>query len=672
MSYRLIAVISALATCLVVVNSAADTVSTPRRVFGLGDATVVSAPPDLRYIATGGQGGAYLWDVQSGTLSHRLNLDWWATALACSPVSNIVAVASKQRLFLFDTETGKQTAELGGHLGDINQLKFSADGQQLISASSDNTARAWSMQTGLELHQVRTPGSPILDAAISADGRTLATVDTFLTNCVKIWDIETETLLRSIPKTNWAGQWCRFAPDGNLFVVGTDQTVILWNSDTAEPIRAFDGVTGPISMISDLWMPNESAVGAIASDGKIYLWNFNTAELQLVVPGTNIVAAVGVPNDFTVVNSAMDWNVRIRQLPGGDTVRTFQGHTTSVHSGVAFSPDGRYVLSGGTEAATRLWNRQTGEQVREFLGSSSGTMTIAFSPDGSNILTTIGLPNPAALLWNTDTGELLREFKWSGSWAMGAVFSPDGTKIATHEQVGNVRIFDVASGALLQTLASGAFYGKMAFAPSGPLLAVTSAQSDVALYNYETRQRLHTFSLDAGPVSAVEFSPDGGTLLIAWSEGGVHLFNAATFELRREFPAKPAFLEAARYSPDGRSILTGEGWPLFTATLWEVEGATELRTFTGHKWVVSALGFSASGASVLTGADLVREWSIGDVVAGLRMTRESGGTQVWWSVGELQRASDLISSWQTITNATSPWTVPTGEQKNFFRVRVEE
>ena len=154
-----------------------------------------------------------------------------------------------------------------------------------------------------------------MDAAISADGRTLATIDTFLTNCVKIWDVETQTQLRALPKTNWTGQWCRFAPDGNLLVAGSDRTVVLWNVETAEPMRAFNGVTGAVSMISDLWMPNDTTVGAIASDGATYLWNFTTAGLTLVVPGTNVIAAIGVPNDFLVVNSATDWKIRIRQCP---------------------------------------------------------------------------------------------------------------------------------------------------------------------------------------------------------------------------------------------------------------------------------------------------------------------------------------------------------------------
>ena len=299
-------------------------------------------------------------------------------------------------------------------------------------------------------------------------------------------------------------------------------------------------------------------------------------------------------------------------------------------------------------------------------------MTAAFSPDGSQVLTTIGLPNPAARLWNTETGELVREFKWTGSWAMGAVFSPDGTMIAAHEQVGTIRVFEVATGTLLRALSSGSFYGEMAFSPNAPVLAVATAQFGVNLYNYETGQRLHTFSLDAGHVSAVEFSPSGETLLIAWSEGGIRLFDATTFELRREFPAKPAFLEAAKYSPNGKYILTGEGWPLFTAPLWDVESATELRTLAGHKWVVSALNFSQSGASVLTGAELVREWSIADLMTGLRIEKVDAAMRVSWSLGELQHSPELNGSWQTITNAASPWTITTGEPLGFFRVHVAE
>ena len=163
-----------------------DVVTTPKRLFGLGDATVVAASPDLHYIATAGQGGAFLWNAIDGTLLHRLDVEWWATALAFSPTTNLLAVATRQRVLLFETDTGKQVREFLGHDGEIYRLQFSADGDRLISAGADNTARVWLISTGLTDRQVRTPGSPIGDVSISRDGQKLATVDTFLTNCVKI------------------------------------------------------------------------------------------------------------------------------------------------------------------------------------------------------------------------------------------------------------------------------------------------------------------------------------------------------------------------------------------------------------------------------------------------------------------------------------------------------
>jgi len=202
-------------------------------------------------------------------------------------------------------------------------------------------------------------------------------------------------------------------------------------------------------------------------------------------------------------------------------------------------------------------------------------------------------------------------------------------------------------------------------------LAVTSGQFGVALFNYETGARLHTFLLDAGSVSAVDFSPDGETLLVAWNEGGIRFFDPVSFELKREFPAAPAFLEAVKYSPDGKFILTGEGWPLFTATLWDVERAEAVRTFAGHKWVVSALGFSANGASIVTGAELVREWSIADLAAELEIERVNEQRRVAWALGELQQASEPQGPWQTVTNAVSPFTIGNGAA-GFFRVKVEE
>lgn len=645
----------------------ADIVTNPTRLFGLGEVRLIAVSPDLKFLATAGQGGGFLWDVPTATLRKRLEGDWSVTALAFSPHSNLLATASRRTIVAWDPESGVRVQEFVGHQGDLTRLRFSPDGQWLISASADNTVRVWSVETGAELRSIRVRGSPMVDVAISPDGQRLATVDTFFTNGVKIWDIATETLLRALPKTNWTAQRCVFTPDGHLLTTGADRSVQLWNAETAEEIRSFPGVTGATAVVLDLWTPNESTLGAACSDGSVYLWNLESAALIHVIPGEPVLDAIGIPDDFLSIAATLDYNVRIRQLPDGDTRQTFKGHTTSVHSGVAFSPDGQYVLSGGTESATRLWNRASGQPVREFIGSPDGTMAAAFSPDGSRILTTIGLPNPGARLWRTETGEIERDFPWTGSWPMSAVFSPDGTKIAARPQGGSIHVFDVATGALTKTLANGAFGGPLAFSPTAPLLAVASADFGVDLYHYESGQRLHTFSAHAGPATVVAFSPVGEVLMIGWLDGLIHLYHPSTTELLREFPVPAAFLETAAFSPDGQYILTGDGWPRFTATLWDAQTARPLRTFAGHQWSVSAVAFSRDGASILTGAEIVREWSIADIQASLRIEKLPEQIRLSWSLGELQQAVDLEGPWLTVTNAVSPFSLPSMNSTGFFR-----
>jgi WD40 repeat protein len=70
----------------------------------------------------------------------------------------------------------------------------------------------------------------------------------------------------------------------------------------------------------------------------------------------------------------------------GKEVRRFAGHTVAAF-GAAFSPDGKYVLTGGRDGTARLWDVETGEEVRRFTGHTAEVRDVAFSPDGKYMLT---------------------------------------------------------------------------------------------------------------------------------------------------------------------------------------------------------------------------------------------------------------------------------------------
>src|SRR5688500_13601547 len=84
------------------------------------------------------------------------------------------------------------------------------------------------------------------------------------------------------------------------------------------------------------------------------------------------------------------------------------GHSDSVTS-VAFSLDGRFVLTGGYDRTAHLWITATGQEIRQFRGHSKSITSVAFSPDGHFILT--GSEDETARLWDAASGQEIRQFR---------------------------------------------------------------------------------------------------------------------------------------------------------------------------------------------------------------------------------------------------------------------
>lgn len=644
----------------------------PSRRFGLGEARAVALSPDLQWLATGGPSGVYLWDVTNPSQVERLEVPWTTTTLTFSPDSRVLYAASQGSIYSWDTTTRKPGTSFHGHRGEVGRLLLSTDGQTLFSASADNSARLWSTQTGESLRQVRTPGSSIMDLALAPDGRTFATVDSFLTNSVKFWDTATGAALGALPTTNWPAQRCVFTPQGGLVTISADRQLTLWDTTFSKKVHTYPGILGTTTQLIDVWFPNDSVLASQSSDGRVYLWNLASAELLRVVEGEPVLAALGVPGEHLSIAVDLDSQVRLRQLPGGDTLRTFAGHTTSTHTGVAYSPDGRFILSGGVERVVRLWDRATGAAVRQFPSSPAGTATVGFSPDGSQIFATTGFPQTAARLWDITSGALVREFTWSGGWPTAAAMSPDGQRLAVGAQENRARVFDVASGSLLRTFPTKSWVVRCAFSPRDSWLACATVDGNVTIFDSQTGQVLQEVGAEAGAVTALAFSASGDLLLVTWQDGVIRLYSTAPFALHREFFGSAAFLDSAALSPDGTRVLTGESFPLFTATLWDVATGEPQQTFAEHRWSLGAVAFSPDGTRIITGADLVREWSLDTLASTLGIARAGAGLRLTWTSGTLESAPSPRGPWQALPAARSPWdiTPAPSEPAGVFRLRL--
>ncbi|KAM3066213.1 hypothetical protein ACMFMG_012117 [Clarireedia jacksonii] len=158
-------------------------------------------------------------------------------------------------------------------------------------------------------------------------------------------------------------------------------------------------------------------------------WN---AMLQTLEGHTSWVSSVAFsPNGKQIVSGSRDKTVRLWDTATGQQVLlALDTYTDSVRS-VAFSPDGKQIVSGSRDKTVRLWDTATGQQVLlVFEGHTDAVSSVAFSPDGKQIVS--GSHDNTVRLWDTATGQqVLPALEGHTDWVSSVAFSPDGKQVVS-------------------------------------------------------------------------------------------------------------------------------------------------------------------------------------------------------------------------------------------------
>ena len=236
--------------------------------------------------------------------------------------------------------------------------------------------------------------------------------------------------------------------------------------------------------------------------------------------------------------------------------------------------------------------------------------SVTFSPDGNTIAS--GSRDGAVRLWDVATATLkntLRRHPIAIHPAYSVVFSPDGSMIANGSGDYTVHLWDVATGTLRNTLIghTSNIY-RVAFSPDGTTLASGSNWQDpnVRLWDANTGTLKNTLKHTNG-INSVVFSPDGSTLASAESFE-VRLWDAHTGTLKNTLKHTSNALSVA-FSPDGITIASGNGEEV---RLWDAHTGTLKNTLTGHTDTVRSVAFSPDGSTLASGSGdgTVRLWQL--------------------------------------------------------------
>jgi WD40 repeat protein len=113
-----------------------------------------------------------------------------------------------------------------------------------------------------------------------------------------------------------------------------------------------------------------------------------------------------------------------------------------VVSSVAFSADGKRILTGSEDGTARVWDAEKGHELRALKGHTHHVSSVAFSPDGKRILT--GSRDTTAKVWDAETGQELLTLKGHTNAVTGVAFSPDGKRLFAWDQTGKLLVWSLA------------------------------------------------------------------------------------------------------------------------------------------------------------------------------------------------------------------------------------
>jgi len=318
------------------------------------------------------------------------------------------------------------------HGGPVSCVAFARVGNRVAAGSGRQDAglRVWDAGTGAELYHLRPTGG-VSAVAFSPDGKLLAAGGadgagrfTDAATAVRLLDAATGEELRVLRGHRQRVTALVFTPDGKAVISGShDGTVRLWDVAGGNELAQFD--TEEYSVLTL----------ALSPDGR------------KVALGGQLVGRPGHAPLFF-------WDVAAhkaipRKPPRhGDVV---SDHGTAL-TALAYSPDGKYLVSAGMDGAVVLWDAGTGEQIRSYqrsVGFVWSVRALAFSPDGGTLA--VGCIDGTIHSWEVGTGKPLRRYferdaRGIAEEVRTLAFSPDGTVLASGGADDRVRLRQVSSG----------------------------------------------------------------------------------------------------------------------------------------------------------------------------------------------------------------------------------
>ncbi len=523
------------------------------------------------------------------------------------------------------------------HRDSVQQLRFSPDGQTLVSASNDLTLKLWATDSGKLRQTLRGQGGPVRSADFSpTDPNLLMSAGS---GGLFSWDLAHSREIVTFQENQAAGENQFTAHNDEILSASFDRSgtrIVTASRDHTARVLEIDPKRMEIRQVAEFQDKETPKSGGISAGLLNEGGQFVSLSMRATADKSRLF--VGGADGFIRI-----WNVR-----RATEIGSFSG--TGLNSNFAISPDGRLILSGSSEADAKalLWHANEQGQPeatpRLKLNGHQETVTaFAISADGKYLFT--GDRQGIGILWNAETGMQIGEQmrQHAGSRLNAAAFSPDGKELFLAGDNRAVSRTEVLTGKVIEMLRHDGFVTDLSVSLNGSQLLTVSqipganeTRSILTLWNLipesqvtdqsgstsigvdeavskrtpaadatERQREIRSirFSTDSSTAYSVQIDPQSRhSELKIWE---INSNEAPRLVRALEFPTRIAATEIAMQGPPGQ-VFTLNGDAVF---LWDLKQLGHLKSYRPHAAVTQAT-FSSDGKFVATSSRTVKIWNV--------------------------------------------------------------
>ena len=557
-------------------------------------------------------------------------------------------VAASTGIWLYDVQTGAEIAQLNEKPRNIKTIALSPDGKTLISSDSEGQVQMWDISTA-KLHSTLRGPQKITNAVFvaTANGITLANEEH---RHIRLWKFSPNTTEPIVTDTNSDSKFgygtvvMTLSPDATrLAATSSDEHEIypiwLWDANTGELLFTLEGHTRWIRAL--VFSPDSKTLASGDGGNTIRLWDMDTrtprATFKISEWGFHTLTLS--PNGKLLASGSNDgrvrlWDATVKKQAGWSTfgkyvpTLTLRGHKNRV-SALAFSPDGKTLITGSHDGSIRAWDTTIGSKRFTSLGHFGNPLGLVFSETGSTLTSVHLTPNWSGVQlkdWDVSTGNQLSIHFLHTNGAFGTI-SPDGKTIITDDYWKHniTQLWDVKAKRVRTALKGRpkkrkpmrtSFRAGFTFSPDGTTVASGGQDNVVRLWDTTARQPsglkkfFGVFTDNRSPrltiqghtvhVRTLAFSPDGKMLAGGSNDSTVYLWDAHTGTKFSTFMAHTDRISALAFSPDGKTLASGS--QSGEICLWDTVNETkDSANIITPRATVSKLLFSPDGKILVSG-----------------------------------------------------------------------